>query len=59
MEIRSRVSTAQQSLLAKVETIQDNCLLIEQVLENLSVREKEVGEARVTFQEAVIATTNR
>jgi hypothetical protein len=59
MEIRSRVSATQRSLLAKVETIQDNCLLIDQVLENLSVREREVGAARVAFQEAVIATTNR
>jgi hypothetical protein len=42
-----------------VETIRDNCLLIDQVLENLSVREREVGAARISFQEAVIATTNR
>jgi hypothetical protein len=59
MEIRSRVSAAQRSLLAKVEMIRDNCLLIDQVLENLSVREREVGAAQVTFQEVVIATTNR
>jgi hypothetical protein len=59
MEIRSRVSAAQQSLLAKVETIRDNCLLIDQVSENLSVREREAGAARVEFQEAVIATANR
>jgi hypothetical protein len=59
MEIQSRVSAAQRSLLAKVKTIRDNCLLIDQVLENLSVREREVGVARVAFQDAVIATTNR
>jgi hypothetical protein len=59
MEIRSRVSAAQRSLLAKVKTIRDNCLLVDQVLENLSVREREAGAARVAFQEAVIATTNR
>jgi hypothetical protein len=51
MEIWSRVSAAQRSLLAKVETIRDNCLLIDQVLENLSVREREAGAARVAFQE--------
>jgi hypothetical protein len=39
--------------------IQDNCLLVNQVLENLSAREREVGAARVAFQEAVIATNNR
>jgi hypothetical protein len=59
MEIRSRVSTAQRILLAKVKMIRDNCLLVDQVLENLSVREREVGATRVTFQEAIIATTNR
>jgi hypothetical protein len=59
MEIRGRVSAAQRNLLAKVEAIRDNCLLVNQVLENLSAREREAGAARVTFQEAVIATNNR
>jgi hypothetical protein len=59
IEIRKRVSTAQQDLLAKVETIQNNCQLIDQVLENISFREKEAGAARVIFQEAVIATTKK
>jgi hypothetical protein len=59
MEIQSRVSVAQRSLLTKIEMIRDNCLLIDQVSENLSVREREDGAARVAFQEAVIATTNR
>jgi hypothetical protein len=39
--------------------IRDNCLLVNQVLENLSARERETGAARVAFQEAVIATNNR
>jgi hypothetical protein len=59
MEIRSRVSAAQRNLLAKVEAIRDNCLLVNQVLENLTAREREAGAARVAFQEAVIATNNR
>jgi hypothetical protein len=59
MEIRSRVFVAQQNLLTKVEVIWGNCLLVNQVLENLSVREKEAGAAQVAFQEAVIATNNR
>ena len=58
-EIQSRVFAAQRNLLAKVEVIQDNCLLVNQVLENLSVREREVGAARVSFQESIIATNNR
>jgi hypothetical protein len=59
MEIRSRVSAAQRNLLAKVEVIRDNCLLVNQVLENLSAREREDGAAWVAFQEAVIATNNK
>jgi phosphopantothenate synthetase len=34
-------------------------LLVNQVLENLSDRERETGAARVAFQEALIATNNR
>ena len=59
MEIRGRVSTAQRNLLSKVKEIRVNCLLVNQVLENLTAREREAGAARVTFQEAVIATNNR
>jgi hypothetical protein len=59
MEIRSRVSAAQQNLLGKVEVIRDNCLLVNQVLENFNAREREDGVAWVTFQEAMIATNNR
>jgi hypothetical protein len=46
-------------LLAKVGAIREHCLLINQVSENLSVRERDAGAARVAFQEAVIATNNR
>jgi hypothetical protein len=38
--------------------MRDNCLLVNQVLENLSVREREARTARVTFQEGAIATNN-
>jgi hypothetical protein len=47
IEIQSRTSAAQQNLLAKVEAIRENCLLVNQVSENLSAREREVGAARV------------
>jgi hypothetical protein len=59
IEIRKRVSASQQGLLSKVETIQNNGQLIDRVLENLSLREKEAGVARVSFQEAIIATTKK
>jgi multidrug efflux pump subunit AcrA (membrane-fusion protein) len=58
MEIQSRVSAAQQNLLTKVEVIRDNCLLVNQVLEDLTVIEREAGETWFAFQEAVIATNN-
>jgi hypothetical protein len=59
IEIRSRISSAQQNLLTKVGAIRENCLLVHQVFENLSTRERDVGAARITFQEVVIATNNR
>jgi len=59
IDIRSRISSAQQNLLAKVGVIQENCLLINQVSENLSAIERDAGASRVTFQEAVIAMNNR
>jgi hypothetical protein len=58
-QIRRNISSAQQSLLAKVGTIQEDFLLMHQVFENLSVRERDAGAARVAFQEAVIATNDR
>ena len=42
-----------------METIQSHFQTIEQVLKDISLREREVGEARVAFQEAVIATTKK
>ena len=56
-EIQQKVLAAQQDLLAKVGTIQNHFQTIDQVLEDISLREREVGSARVAFQEAVIATT--
>jgi hypothetical protein len=48
---------AQKNFLVKVGTIQNHFQMIYQVLENISLREREVGAAQVTFQDAVIATT--
>ena len=42
-----------------MKTIQNHFQLIDRVLENLTLKEKEVGAARVSFQEAIIATTKR
>jgi hypothetical protein len=58
-DIRSRVSYAQQSLLNKVEEIRENHLLIHQISENLVNKEKSAEDARIAFQEAVVATNNR
>jgi hypothetical protein len=43
--------------LLKVGTIQNHFQTIDQVLENISLREREAGAARVAFQDVVIATT--
>jgi hypothetical protein len=59
IEIRKRVSVAQQDLLAKVEAIQNHCQTIDQALKDISLREREAGVARVAFQEAVIATMKK
>jgi hypothetical protein len=59
IEIRSRISSAQQNFLTKVRAIRENCLLVHQVSENLSARERDAGATRVDFQEAVIATNNQ
>jgi len=58
-DIRSRVSYAQQSLLNKVEEIRENHLLIHQISENLVNKEKSAEDARIAFQEAIVATNNR
>jgi len=58
-DIRSRISSAQQSLLNKVGEILEYCLLIQRIYENLANREKDAEAARVAFQEAVITTNNR
>jgi hypothetical protein len=57
-EIRQKVLAAQQDLLAKVGTIQHHFQTIDQMLEDISLREREAGAARVAFQDVVIATTN-
>jgi hypothetical protein len=53
------VSVAQQDLLAKVEAIQNHCQTIDQVLEDISLREREARSAQVAFQEVVIAATRK
>jgi hypothetical protein len=45
IEIRKRVSKTQQDLLAKVETIQNHCQIIDQVLEDISLRERSWGSS--------------
>jgi hypothetical protein len=59
MGIRTRISSTQQSLLARIGEIREDCLLVNQVSENLTARERDAEATRVTFQEAVIATNNR
>ena len=48
---------AQQDFLVKVGTIQNHFQTIDKVLENIKLRERKVGAARVAFQDVVIAMT--
>jgi hypothetical protein len=59
IDIRSKISSAQQSLLNKVGEIREHCLLIHRISENLIDKERNAEAARVAFQEAVIVTNNR
>jgi hypothetical protein len=59
IDIRSRVSSAQQSLLNKIGEFRKDCLMVNQISENLIVKERNAEAARVVFQEAVLATNNR
>jgi hypothetical protein len=59
IDIRSRISSVQQSLLDKVGVIREDCMLMHRISENLTVKERNAEAARVAFQEAVIATNNR
>jgi hypothetical protein len=56
LEVRKELGAAQQSLLTKVETIQDHFRVIDQALNNIFLREREVIAARTTFQEAVVSS---
>jgi hypothetical protein len=57
VEIRRRIEMAQQSLLAKIEIIQDHVQLVDQALDQVTLREGEARVARSTFQEAVTSAT--
>jgi outer membrane biosynthesis protein TonB len=59
IDIRSRISSAQQSLLNKIGEFRKNCLLMNRISKNLIVKERNAEAAWVVFQEAVIATNNR
>jgi len=58
-DIRSRIFDAQQSLLNEVEEIRENHLIIHRISENLINKERSAEDARLAFQEAVVATNNR
>jgi hypothetical protein len=59
IDIRSRISSAQQSLLDKIRDCRKDCLLMSQISQDLIVKERDAEAARLIFQEAVIATRNR
>jgi hypothetical protein len=50
IEIRKRLLAAQQGLFVRVEAIQSSYQLIDEVLENLSLKERDIRVAQVAFQ---------
>jgi hypothetical protein len=56
LEVRKELEATQQSLLTKVETVQDHFRVIDQALNNICLREREAIAARTTFQEAVVSS---
>ena len=59
IDIRSRISSAQQSLLDRVSDFRRDCILMNQISQDLIVKERDAETARLTFQQAVIDTQNR
>jgi hypothetical protein len=55
LEVRKELEETQQIFLTKVETIQDHFWVIDQALNNICSREREVIVAQTTFQEAVLS----
>jgi hypothetical protein len=56
LEVRKELEATQQSLLTKVETVQDHFRVIDQALNNICLREREVIASQTTFQEAVVSS---
>jgi hypothetical protein len=56
MEIRKKIEAAQQGLLSKVEIIQNHFQMIDQVLNNITLRERGAKATRGVFQEAIISS---
>jgi hypothetical protein len=56
MEIRKKIEAAQQGLLSKVEIIQNHFQMIDQALNNITLRERGAKAARGVFQEAIISS---
>jgi len=49
MEIQRNIEASQQSLLTKVEVIQDHSQMIDQALNNIALIEREAKVAQGTF----------
>jgi hypothetical protein len=57
MEIQKKIEATQQGLLSKVEIIQNHFQMIDQVLNNITLRERGAKAVRGVFKEAIISST--
>jgi hypothetical protein len=58
LEVHSKIEVEQQKLISKIEIIQSYFQEVDNVFDNIILKEKEAKEARVTLQKAIIYLTN-
>jgi hypothetical protein len=54
LEINEKLENAQQDIFMKVDAIQNSYQAVDLSLKDIYIKEREVGSARVNFQEAII-----
>jgi hypothetical protein len=56
LEVHKELESTQRSLFNKVEAIQNHFQVVNQSLDNICLKEREVIAARTNFQEAVVSS---
>jgi hypothetical protein len=56
LDVRKELEATHKILLTKVENVQHHFRVIDQALNNICLREREVISSQTTFQEAVVSS---